>query len=979
MEEQQSRIYDDLRGLIGGELSFTPLSIAPYRYDAGLYEVSPLGVVAPRSEAELAALVRYASDQEISLHPRGAGTGQSGGCLGGGLVVDLSRHFRRIRLEGNDVVAEAGAVVDSVNLLLGFRGRQLAVEPENPEASTIGGLISRDAHGRNSHRVGSFGDQVISLRGVLSNGEIVTLVPSLGSTADFDESDSLGRLKSRLKVVAQWSGSPLVSDALGHVVDGCPRFDALESNGRIDLPKLVAGSLGTLMIVTEATLVTRLIPRSTALVLLPFSRLVDAAEAVGSVLASAAESCELFDGRTLNLARENSSTIRELLPETSDGLLLVCFEGQVESQVLDSARRLADRFSGWPSLVSDPVEVSQRSQIDLLLKLRRSVDTFLARTSGSMRPVEPLASLRVPPSALPSFLLQLQTLMRQTGVSATIDAQAALGQVRFRPFLDLSDPAGMELVDRLAMDAIAAAHRCGGTAAIGRRPDRGMWLRDILGDRLNAVREIKYAFDPKNLLNPDVLSASQSPSRSSRLRSVPTNQAIEKLLITSQVGSMVLSWPEKSRGEHLAACNNCGSCRSIEPQLRMCPVFRATKAEAAAPRSKVNTLRQVASGVLDPREWGSDEFRAQAELCVHCKLCESECPSGVDVSGLMLEAKAAYVAIHGLTPEDWMLGRIDQWASVANLAPKLFNRMLNSRVVRWTLQRAFGLSPSRQLPQAERGSFLQKAEKLGLTKARPQEPGPRIALFLDIFANHFDHELADCLVSIFRHLGVNLFIPASQRGCGMPALVTGDIDRARDLVQANLRVLGNAVRDGYTVVTAEPTALLMLKRESLRLTDDLDAALVAQNSMDAGQYLVGLLSQGNTPQPTSPVHARVGYHLPCHLRALDVGSPGLELIRSIPGIEVDFLDRGCSGMAGIYGLSDRTYRDSLRAGRSLLKTLRHADYHIGSTECSACRMQMEQGSSKRVLHPFKLLAMGYGLNVEVQRHLQEPKPRQSLS
>jgi FAD/FMN-containing dehydrogenase/Fe-S oxidoreductase len=960
-------------------MAFDTLARAPYCYDAGLYECDPLGVVAPRSEHELAAVIRYASDQNLPVHPRGAGTGRSGGCLGSGLVVDLSRHFRHLQLQADRVVAQAGVVLDTINHALAPYGRRIAVDPDHPESSTLGGLISRDAYGTRSHRAGSMADQLVSVRGLLANGEPIHLVPSPVATDDEDALDPLSRLTRRLSVVVNWSGGPGAGEIQRLSPEGCPRLDAVTDSQRFDLPRLVAGSLGTLMIVTEATLKTEPLPSCTAVVLLPFARLVDAAEAVMPVLGANPACCELFDGRLVTLARDSSPLLRQAIPEPCQGLLLIGFEGRDAARVADAARRLADRFSERPNLVSEPVDITRRTDAEELMRLRRGVDTALARTQGALRPVEPLASIRIPPATLPSFVLRLQNLMRLLGVSGTIDAHAGLARVRFRPFLDLACLDGRELVDRLAGDVLELALSLGGTAAIGRRPDRGVRLKRILGDRLNYLREIKYAFDPKNLLNPDVLAAGEAPSTASRLRAIPSRAAVDRLVQTSQTGSMVLRWTGAPRSEHLAACDNCGVCRSTEPRLRMCPVFRATRAEDASPRSKINLLRQVAAGVLDPRQWGSDEFRGHSELCVHCKLCESECPSGVDVSGLMLEAKAAYVAIHGLTPEDWMLSRIDQWAQWATRSPRLFNVLMANRPVRWVLQRAFGLSQYRHLPQAQAGSFLKRAERLGLTRARPHEPGPRAALFLDLFTNHFDQELADCLVAVLRHLGVNVFVPRSQKGCGMPALVSGDIDRARDLLQANLKVLGNAIRDGYTIITAEPTALLILKRESLRLSDDLDAALVAENAMDAGQYLRGLLALGNSPRPETPVQARVGYHQPCHLRALNVGTPGLDLIRAIPQLDVEFLDRGCSGMAGIYGLSSRNFRDSLRAGRALLRRLRDPDFLIGSTECSACRMQMEQGASKRVLHPYKLLALGYGLAPDLRRHLTNPKPRRQLA
>jgi Fe-S oxidoreductase len=213
----------------------------------------------------------------------------------------------------------------------------------------------------------------------------------------------------------------------------------------------------------------------------------------------------------------------------------------------------------------------------------------------------------------------------------------------------------------------------------------------------------------------------------------------------------------------------------------------------------------------------------------------------------------------------------------------------------------------------------------------------------------------------------------------MPALVTGDIDRARDLLERNLKALSNAVRDGYVVVCSEPTALLMLKKEAVRLTENLDAQPVSRNAMDVGQYLVGLLKRPGVPQPHVPLNLRVGYHQPCHLRALDVGAPGLSLLRVIPGVDPHFIDRGCSGMAGIYGLSARNFRPSLRAGRGLLRDLRKPELVIGATECSACRMQMEQGGRKRTLHPLKLLALSYGLEPALRRHLTDLKPRRSLS
>jgi Fe-S oxidoreductase len=345
----------------------------------------------------------------------------------------------------------------------------------------------------------------------------------------------------------------------------------------------------------------------------------------------------------------------------------------------------------------------------------------------------------------------------------------------------------------------------------------------------------------------------------------------------------------------------------------------------------------------------------------------------------MLEAKAAYVDQHGLAPGDWIFSRIELWARLASRLPILTNFLLSRGISRQVLERILGLSRHRVLPKVRRTPFTQRAVKLGLHRPRPQLPGPRVVYFVDVYANYYDQELAESVVEVLRRAEVNIYVPARQRSSGMASLIVGDIDHARDLAVHNLRILGDAVRDGYTVVCSEPTATLMIQQEYVKLTDDLDASLVAQNTMDVGHYLAGLDARGLLPSPTEPLGVRVGYHQPCHLRALNVGTPGLDLIRKIPDLRAEFIDRGCSGMGGTYGLARDRFRSSIRAGRGLLKRLREPDIEVGATECGACRIQMEQGITKNTLHPIKILSLGYGLNPSIRRSMKSSKPRNAMS
>ena len=980
MDERRARIHDDLRGTIEGELLFEPLERAPYAHDASLYEIDPLGVVAPRTEADVVSLVRYAAERGLAIHPRGAGTGTAGESLGAGLVVDFSRHFRRIvAITPEHVVVQPGVVLDVLNDQLAPLGRRIGPAPVGSESCTIGGMIALDSGGRRSLRHGATGDHVERLRVVFANAEVAELGPEPWPAFDDEPGDlkgvvvrKLGALVRRHLDLLERKADRGIAGRAGYALDSAVRGDG------IDLARVVAGSEGTLALVTEATLRTVPIPSAQGVVLLPFARLVDAASAVAACLEAEPTACDLYDWRSLRLVRDASAPFRDWISEAAEAALVVEFEGDDPDEVARRVRCLADRALRGRLLIADPVELTRRGDVDRLLGLRRAVEPLLMRMRGRSRPVPFIEDVAVPVAALPDYLQRLQNILKQHDVSWTLDAHAGWGGIHLRPFLDMADPRDVAKLEPMAVQVYEAAVEVGGTFAggAGCGLSRTQFLRKHHGDLVPLFREVKDAFDPHNLLNPGKVIGDDPHLMTRDLRRVADDRVPAGAV---PVFLPVLRWADRGPIEVASMCNGCGACRTQEPGARMCPTFRALHAEAASPRSKANLLRQLAAGEIDPKLWGAEEFKRNADLCIHCNLCPSECPSGVDVSSLMLEAKAAYVENHGVPPGDWWLSRIERWSGIASRFPIVTNALLGSRPARWAFERLFGLSRLRRLPKAHRTPFVRRAARLGLTRPRPHAPGPRVVYFVDVYANHYDQELAESVVSVLHQAGVNVYVPSRQRGSGMPALVAGDVEYARDLALANLKVLGNAVRDGYTVVCSEPTAALALCQEYLKLTDDLDASLVAENTHDVGQYLAGLLARGQLPPAPHPIRARVGYHQPCHLRALGVGTPGLDLIRTIPGLDVEFIDRGCSGMAGTFGMSRDHFRTSLRAGRGLLSRLRAGDLEVGSTECGACRMQMEQGATIRTLHPIKLLSLGYGLNPSLLRQLKEPKPRHEIS
>jgi Fe-S oxidoreductase len=337
----------------------------------------------------------------------------------------------------------------------------------------------------------------------------------------------------------------------------------------------------------------------------------------------------------------------------------------------------------------------------------------------------------------------------------------------------------------------------------------------------------------------------------------------------------------------------------------------------------------------------------------------------------MLEAKAANVAEHGLDRKDWFFARAEDFAAWGSAFALPVNLGLNSHAVRWLLEKLFGLSRRRRLPRFALRPFLRLARRRGWSGPR-KPPAARVAYFVDVFANYSDPQIAEAAVAVLRHNGLEVYVPPGQRGCGMAALAHGDVEAAREAAQHNLRTLAEAAREGLPIVCTEPTAALMLRHDYPELLDDPDARLVAERTVEWTTFLWELHQAGRLRTDFRPLPLTLGHHVPCHLKALGQPPAGPALLELIPGVRVHRIDVSCSGMAGTFGLREENYVTSREAGRPMLEELARPRVLFGATECSACRLQMEDGSGKRTLHPAQYLALAYGLLPEVARRLEEP-------
>jgi Fe-S oxidoreductase len=694
-----------------------------------------------------------------------------------------------------------------------------------------------------------------------------------------------------------------------------------------------------------------------------------------------------MDRRHLSMAREAEARFDQLIPAETEAVLLVEQDGDDSLEVRRRLGALVSEVWQQKRLAFGARQAFEDDETELFWHLVDKVQPTLYRVKGPSRPVPVVEDMVVAPDVLPDFLVRMQNVLKRHQVTASLFCHAGHGQLHVQPFLDLADPDDVERMRRLAEElyeevfavhgSISGEHACG--------LSRTAFVRRQAGPLYDVFLELKRIFDPEGVLNPgkivgddpDLLTRYLRPSLraaspvavaapSSEPPAAPGDEAAP--LELRNLVELQLDWEPERVSDAVAMCNRCGECRTQSARLRMCPIFRCGPSEEASPRAKANLIRGVLTGTLDLSLLTSDECKAIADLCVHCHCCRLECPAGVDIPRLMREGKAAYVAANGLSLADWAMTHLDVLGSLAGRIAPLANWALANPQMRWLLEKALGVSQGRKLPHVTARSFLRRAARRRLTRPA-RRSGQKVLYFVDVYANYFDPQLAEALVAVLEHNGLAVYVHPAQKQAGMASIACGAIEHARALAEHNVAVLVDSVRQGYHVVATEPAAALCLTHEYPQLVDDDDARLVAANSSEACSYLWKMHTLGQLQLDFEPLSATVGYHTPCHLRALQVGSPGEDLLGLIPGLRLRHIESGCSGMAGTFGLLHQNYRTSLRAGWKLISRLRDPALQAGATECSTCKMQMEQGTTKPTLHPIKLLALSYGLMPKIARLL----------
>lgn len=977
MEIDRQRIQDDLRGIVRGDVLCDSVSTTLYATDASIYEVLPIGIVRPRSTADVVAVVQYAGEQDLAIHPRGAGSGVAGESIGPGLVIDFSRYMRRMQIDSTDhsVNVQAGLTLAELNRNLKPMRRWFGPDPATRSITTMGSVLATNASGSHYLRSGSARDNVQSVRVVTVEGECLDL-----SKHSPREPGTAGRLARGLMEIETQHRDAIDQLQVAPPSRGGYRFDGvIDEHGRVDLAKFLCGTQGTLGLIVDATVVTEPIPAHRSVVMLFFHRLESAARCAVTSLQYGPVACDLIGRRLLGIARETERQFEQLLPREAEALLLLELQGDSLDELNDRVAIIRKELSQGTDGAFSATAASDPATRDQFWALARRVTPRLSRLKGPGMPIPFIEDLAVDAERLPEALAAIQKTLRDNECTATIFAHAGHGQLHIRPFIDLSSSREQQKIRRVAHEVAEVVWRFGGHVGVEHAAglSRSALLPKQFGDFWPAMGQVKRLFDPHHRLNPGKLFGSVLQQPDENLR--PIGESIEvssetrtlipassRVIQSARLRNIAVpelpvlqQWSPGNMVNQVAqSCNGCARCRTTASSERQCPVFRMTRHEEASPRAKANLLRGVLSGKIDVESLATDNVKAIADLCFNCHQCRLECPATVDIPKIVGELKGQYVATNGQPMSDRLICRLDLIASIGSRVPWLANFLIRNGVSRWFAEKLFGIAAARELPSIAAGSFMRYAARRRWTK-KPAGDGAKVLYFVDHYANYHDPDIGRALAEILQQNGIAMYVPTGQSGSAMAKITAGDLRGARRIARRSVRMLSDAVRSGYTIVATEPSAALCLKHEYPNLLDDEDAYVVAGATYEACDYLCSLNRENLLDRNFHPIQLEFAYHRPCHLRVLDPDLASLQLLRLIPGLKVRQIEGGCSGMAGVWGLQRKNYRNSLRIGWPMISAMRTSGAGLASTECSACKMQIEHGTGVSTIHPLKLIAYAY--------------------
>ena len=951
-------LRQDLENQIAGEVRFDPVYRAMHCTDASVYQIMPLGVVMPKTTDDVVEVVKLCERHGASITARGGGTSQAGQAIGAGLQLDFSKHMNHVLdldVENRMVRVEPGMVLDELNAELKLRGLQLPLDLSTSNRATIGGMLANNSSGTRSIVYGKTIHFVEELSVVLADGSLVQMRPLSYSELEdrLTRTDREGACYRIVRDLASAHAEEIQQrypQILRRV--GGYNLDEFVSPERFNLARILVGSEGTLGLTVAATLRLAPLPKARAVCTIQFDDLLEAMAATPVILEHNPSAVELIDRFILHTTegRTEFEPLRNFIEGDPGAVLIVEFFGEDDTELPARIDALVESLQGR-GLGHHVHRAVDKPAQERIWSLRRAALGLSMSQRGDAKSISFVEDAAVAPKHLHDYIARFQDILRKYDTEAGFYAHASVGLLHIRPVVNMKTAEGVARFEGIANEVADLVLEFGG-ALSGEHGDglvRAPFQEKMFGPVLyEAFSQLKATFDPAGVLNPGKIVDAPPLTANLRFGVAYRPQEPETVFDFADFGGMV---------EAAEQCSGVGACRKRLTGT-MCPSYMATGDETASTRGRANTLRLAMTGQLPQTELTDETLLPVLDLCLECKACKSECPTGVDMARLKSEFLNQYWLRHGVSRSARWLAQTDRIARWGSRLAPLSNWLISSSTTKRLNEKWLGLDPRRPLPRFAGRTF----EDWWKSQHRVEREGD-VAVFVDTFSNYYEPETLIATVRLAERWQ-NEVVIAPRVCCGRPAISKGMLEQAAQQAATTTQALLPLARQGLPIAFCEPSCYSAVVDDHPHLQRGIakgEAEEVAAACVTFEQWAASVLNQngGSLNSLSSPTVRRILLHGHCHQKAL-VGTDAAEqLLAKIPDCEVTVLDSGCCGMAGSFGYEHYDISRAVGELRLLPAVRKLDDDGYVAASGFSCRQQVAHFTGVTALSPSVLLEKAY--------------------
>lgn len=934
-----------------------------YATDASMYEELPFGVSLPKTVEDIQELVKSAYKQGFTITARSAGTSLAGQATGNGVIMDVSKHMTSI-LEINAkeryARAQPGVIRDTLNREALPLGLLFGPDTSTTDRCMVGGMIGNNSSGSYSIKHKTTREHVLEMDVVLSDGSLATFKAL--SPEEVDAKVKLVTLeghiyrsiiqlvtKNKDAIIENFPHAEIIRRNTGYALDKLCTMYPIDPNGRpFNMCELLTGSEGTLALTVSAKL--NLVPQDKfqRLLIPQFKTIQNAMKATVEAVKFGPSAVELVDDIILNATKGNLEHAhnRFFLEGEPKCILIIQFEGNDEAELAEKTKELAAILAekGMGYTYADIGDIKKQKRVWNLRRAGLGLLMGLGKDSRSPTFCEDTAVRVVD---LPAYIAEFEELLARNNANCVFYAHASVGELHLRPLIDTTKQEGVDKMKKMASEVADLVRKYRGSLS-GEHGDgraRAPYIEQVLGSEMMPIlQRTKEIWDPQYIFNPGKIVDAKPIDAD--LRFSPSYQR-------AKVETVFKYRKEGSFNDAIELCNGAGVCRKLAASGgNMCPSYMATEEEKDSTRGRANVFRHVFSGA-NPETFASEDLKEALDLCLSCKACKSECPANVDMAKMKAEFLNGWHQIHGVKLSERFFADAGKFYPLASKLPGISNWFLGTSLAKGVLDSVIGISKERTLPQFAKQSFGTwfKKNRAGKTSAGKS----KAVLFVDIFTNYHDPEIAISALKILEKLGFEVIIPKVNQA-GRPQISKGLLNDAKKVATKAIKELGPLAEQGIPVIGLEPSEILTVRDEFLDLCENSEletAKVLAKNSYTIEEFVVKHKDLLPEVKPGSEIKL-LGH---CHTKSLTGNEMTVEALQAV-GYQVDEMDAGCCGMAGSFGYEKNHYELSMKIGNQRLFPQLRADG--GKREVCApgfsCRHQIHDGVGVAAKHPAIMIA-----------------------